>query len=271
MILIEVRSLNSNRTTERYTGIVTFGGPAETSEMERHMQAQGVHSYDQRGAPLTSLALDQRVTSISHSQDQGVLQLGQRVQQLDQRVQQLEQRVQQLGQGVQSWLQSPQLRLTSTPTQRSREQEVPAADQGFIEPGARQSVQGHTQHSRANLPFPLNSRRMKAVYLGRVAGKLGLPSNATANDLRQIVEGKLREMGHEPGNFQVAVEESPTMETLQLLNAYSPIITVQYDKDLEEEIHHRPQSCSSLSSVEVDQVLLEQVQSLREEMSYKTK
>ena len=225
------------------------------------MQGQGVHSYDQRGAPLTSLALDQRVTSISHSQDQGVLQLGQRVQQLDQRVQQL-------GQGVQSWLQSPQLRLTSTPAQRSREQAVPAADQGFIEPGARQSVQGHTQHSRTNLPFPLNSRRMKAVYLRRVADKLGLPSNATANDLRQIVEGKLREMGHEPGNLQVAVEESPTTETLQLLNAYGPIVTVRYDKPLQalkEEIDHRPQSRSSLSSVEADQVLLEQVQTLREE------
>ena len=204
MILIEVRSSDSFCSTEKYRGIVTFGGPAETSEMERHMQGQGVHSYDQRGAPLTSLALDQRVTSISHSQDQGVLQLGQRVQQLDQRVQQL-------GQGVQSWLQSPQLRLTSTPAQRSREQAVPAADQGFIEPGAWQSVQGHTQRSRTNLPFPLNSRRMKAVYLRRVADKLGLPSNATANDLRQIVEGKLREMGHEPGNLQVAVEESPTI------------------------------------------------------------
>ena len=109
---------------------------------------------------------------------------------------------------------------------------------------------------------------MKAVYLRRVADKLGLPSNATANDLRQIVEGKLREMGHEPGNLQVAVEESPTMETLQLLNAYGPIIEVRHDKpleDLEEETDHRSQSNSSLSSVEADQELLEQVQTLREE------
>ena len=42
------------------------------------MQSQGVHSCDQWVAPLTSLALDH------HSQDQGVLELGQRVQQLDQ-------------------------------------------------------------------------------------------------------------------------------------------------------------------------------------------
>ena len=34
-------------------------------------QGQGVHSYDQRGAPLTSLALDQRVTSISQSGPRG--------------------------------------------------------------------------------------------------------------------------------------------------------------------------------------------------------
>ena len=56
--------------------------------------------------------------------------------------------------------------------------------------------------------------------------KLSLPSNATANDLRQIVEGKLHEMDHEPGNLQVATEESPTTETLRLLNAYGPIISV---------------------------------------------
>ena len=224
--------------------------------MDQHVQSQGVHSCDQRGAPITSLALDHRVTSISHSQDQGVLQLGQRVQQLDQRVQQL-------GQGVQSWLQSPQLRLTST-----REQAVPAADQGVIEPGAQQSGQRHTQLSKTVLPFPLNSRRMKAVYLRRVADELGLPSNATATDLRQIVEGKLREMGHEPGNLQVAVEESPTVETLQLLNAYGPIIEVRHDKppqDLEEETDHSAQSHSSLPSSEADQELLEQVQTLREE------
>ena len=224
--------------------------------MDQHVQSQGVHSCDQRSTPVTSLALDQRVTSISHSQDQGVLQLGQRIQQLDQRVQRL-------GQGVQSWLQSPQLRLTST-----REQAVPAADQGVIEPGAQQSGQRHTQLSKTVLPFPLNSRRMKAVYLRRVADELGLPSNATATDLRQIVEGKLREMGHEPGNLQVAVEESPTVETLQLLNAYGPIIEVRHDKptqDLEEETDYSAQSHSSLPSSEADQELLEQVQTLREE------
>ena len=224
--------------------------------MEQHVQSQGIHSCDQRGSPVTSLARDQRVTSISHSRDQGVLQLGQRVQQLDQRVQQL-------GQGVQSWLQSPQLRLTST-----REQAVPAADQGVIEPGAQQSGQRRTQLSKTVLPFPLNSRRMKAVYLRRVADELGLPSNATVTDLRQIVEGKLREMGHEPGNLQVAVEESPTVETLQLLNAYGPIIEVRHDKppqDLEEETDHSAQFHSSLPSSEADQELLEQVQTLREE------
>ena len=109
---------------------------------------------------------------------------------------------------------------------------------------------------------------MKAVYLRRVVYKLGLPSNARANDLHQIMEGKLREMGHEPGNLQVAIEESTTTETLQLLNVYGPIIKVRYDKplqDLKEETDHRPQSYSSLLSVEADQELLEQVQTLREE------
>ena len=111
-------------------------------------------------------------------------------------------------------------------------------------------------------------KKKKKKYLRRVADELGLPSNATATDLRQIVEGKLREMGHEPGNLQVAVEESPTVETLQLLNAYGPIIEVRHDKppqDLEEETDHSAQSHSSLPSSEADQELLEQVQTLREE------
>jgi len=42
------------------------------------------------------------------------------------------------------------------------------------------------------LPFPLNSRRMKKVYLEKVAEGFGLPTQALGEELRQMIEGKLQ-------------------------------------------------------------------------------
>ena len=80
-----------------------------------------------------------------------------------------------------------------------------------------------------SLPFPLNSRRMKKLYLRKVAEKLELPSTATANDLRQMIDGKLWEMGHEPQNVQVAVQESQDGEVMQLLGAYGVFLELEIE------------------------------------------
>ena len=141
---------------ERYTGIITFGGPAETKR-------NGAAYAGPRGPQLWPKGH----LNFSQSWPRGPA--------TGPRGSTTRPEGPTTGPRVQSWLQSPQLRLTSIPTQRSREQAVPATEQGVIEPGARQSVQGHTQCSRTILPFPLNSRHMKAVYLRRVVYKLGLP------------------------------------------------------------------------------------------------
>ena len=52
--------------------------------------------------------------------------------------------------------------------------------------------------------YPLNSKRIVAVQLQALAEILGLPGGASTEETRQLIEGKLMEMGHEPRNVQVA-------------------------------------------------------------------
>ncbi len=57
------------------------------------------------------------------------------------------------------------------------------------------------------------SGRMKAEWLKKVAGELGVPVTATATDLRLMLEGKLTEMGKQPTNVQAQrarKEETPS-------------------------------------------------------------
>jgi hypothetical protein len=56
--------------------------------------------------------------------------------------------------------------------------------------------------------FPLNSRRLTAAVIARVARELGLSVSASLEDLRQIVGGKIEEMGHEPQNVRVTLSET---------------------------------------------------------------
>ena len=53
--------------------------------------------------------------------------------------------------------------------------------------------------------FPLNSRRLKLYQLQQLAQALELPIKAPSNDLRVMVEEKLRAMDRDPVNTQVVV------------------------------------------------------------------
>ena len=53
--------------------------------------------------------------------------------------------------------------------------------------------------------YPLNSRRLVADQLHRLAGMLNLPTSSTVAATRQLIEGKLLEMDQEPRNVQVIV------------------------------------------------------------------
>ena len=55
--------------------------------------------------------------------------------------------------------------------------------------------------------LPLNSRRLVAEYVKAIATSLGLSTRASTDEVRQMVEGKLSESGHEPRNVQVVIQE----------------------------------------------------------------
>ena len=50
-----------------------------------------------------------------------------------------------------------------------------------------------------------------ATHLKAVASSMGLPTRVSTDDIRQLIEGKLSEEGHEPHNVQVVIQE-PTQE-----------------------------------------------------------
>ena len=54
---------------------------------------------------------------------------------------------------------------------------------------------------------PLNSRKLKVKHLRLLAETLELPTAASADEVRQMVEGTLKEREREPENVQVVVEE----------------------------------------------------------------
>lgn len=55
-------------------------------------------------------------------------------------------------------------------------------------------------------PLPLNSKRLTAAHVQQLARTLELPTTASSDDIRQMIDGKLTEMGHEPPNVQVVVQ-----------------------------------------------------------------
>ena len=64
----------------------------------------------------------------------------------------------------------------------------------------------------------LNSRRLKAIYLKAIVGALGLPTQGSADQLRQLIEGKLETgLGRESGNVQVVVQVTTPLEHKLLL------------------------------------------------------
>ena len=62
----------------------------------------------------------------------------------------------------------------------------------------------------------MNSKHLTKTCLSRIAEKLELPTKASAEETRQIVEGKLLEMGREPYNVQVELEAREELVWLNL-------------------------------------------------------
>ena len=55
-------------------------------------------------------------------------------------------------------------------------------------------------------PLPLNLKRLTAAHVQQLARTLGLPTMASPDNIRQMIDGKLAEIGREPPNVQVVVQ-----------------------------------------------------------------
>ena len=69
--------------------------------------------------------------------------------------------------------------------------------------------------ARGNL-VPLNSKRLTGVLLKQLAAALDVPTTATTEDLRRLINGKLTDLGREPMNVQVVLQRSSKGTTLTL-------------------------------------------------------
>lgn len=56
-------------------------------------------------------------------------------------------------------------------------------------------------------PLPLNSRRVTAPVLRQIAGALQLPDASSLDEVRQMIDGKLVEMGRKPKSTQVVIRD----------------------------------------------------------------
>ena len=69
------------------------------------------------------------------------------------------------------------------------------------------TCRGHSNWEVWSAP-PLNSKCLTATHLRWIASVLELPTTGAADQLRQVIEGKLETEGHEAINVQVVLEES---------------------------------------------------------------
>ena len=70
--------------------------------------------------------------------------------------------------------------------------------------------------------LPLNSRRLTAARLRQLARGMNLPTTASTEDLKLIIDGKVTELGHEPRNVQVQLHP----DRLELLDFEGPFLNV---------------------------------------------
>ena len=76
--------------------------------------------------------------------------------------------------------------------------------------GRHEGVSRAPYHMGSGRPLPLNSKRLTGVLLKQLARGLEISTSASGNELRLVIEGKLRDQGHEPQNVQAVLEEADT-------------------------------------------------------------
>lgn len=72
----------------------------------------------------------------------------------------------------------------------------------------------------------LNSKRLTGALLKQLARGLDLPSSTSGDELRQLVEGKVGDFGHEPSHTRVLIQPVEDGVKLRLQDADGVFLTV---------------------------------------------
>ena len=107
------------------------------------------------------------------------------------------------------------------------------------------------------LPIPLNSRRLTMMHLKRLTSSIGVPTDVAGEEVRQMIDGKLIEMGREPRNVQVILGGMPRDE-FRLQDMSGTILTVEVEDTADKQ---------SSEKEDGDKVsMLAEMRTLREEL-----
>ena len=144
--------------------------------------------------------------------------------------------------------------------------------------------EGRDDLPRGSRTFPLNSRRLTTPLLRCIAAHLELPTSASAEDLRQMLDGKLVTMEREPREVQVvlaALELEAAADTLLLQDEEGVFLTVALTQDVEtrlpvrgvvSDLRPRPLMLRHRASADGGdddrERLLDEVEELREELNH---
>ena len=86
-------------------------------------------------------------------------------------------------------------------------------------------------------PLPLNSKRLTAAHVQQLARTLGLPTTASPDNIRQMIDGKLAEIGREPPNFQVVVQREVEGDRAYLYLQDASGVFLESEPDPEPSAH----------------------------------
>ena len=106
-----------------------------------------------------------------------------------------------------------------------------------------EEAEQHAAPRRKAILLPLNSRRLTAAYLQQLARALELPTAAGAEDIRQMINGMIEEMGHDPMNVQVAVEPGEDGQVLILRDLDGPFLQADPEPDPQVPWRLAPEQC----------------------------
>jgi len=120
------------------------------------------------------------------------------------------------------------------------------------------------------LTYPLNSKHVRGEQLQQIAEALGLPMTGTGVVTRQLIEGKLVEMGREPRNTQVVLEGSSENPAISLIDENGVICAAKprermthVDKLVDTEDRAPLELCSALHDMTGKQGSLREVVTAR--------